>query len=71
MACTGIFPFIKLESPNLTFISVIVPDTKGASHLLLVANEIIEALDVPELVSKVSAFKTEIAVVAGAKEIGA
>ncbi|CAM4313522.1 hypothetical protein FLTE109939_04860 [Flavobacterium terrigena] len=70
-ACTGILVAIKAASPNLTFILVIVPETKGASHLLLAASEVIEGFAVPELLSNASAFITEIAVVAGAKDIGA
>ncbi|MCY1248365.1 hypothetical protein D3C86_1718960 [compost metagenome] len=58
-------------SPTLTFISVIVPDIKGISHLL-VADKLIKLTSaVPEFESKASALKFETAVVVGANQTGA
>ena len=51
--------------------SVIVPETNGASHLLTVLILISDASLVPVLESKASAFITETAVVLGAKDNGA
>ena len=50
---------------------VIDPETKGNSHLLFVDIFVIAALCVPVFASKVSAFITETAVVAGAAQTGA
>jgi hypothetical protein len=53
-----------------TFIDVKVPESTGASHLLVVDNENILGDAVPKLLPNVSALKTVLDVVAGANQIG-
>ena len=69
-ACTGMLVGIIPESPNLTFMSVIVPETNGASHLLFADKLTIAAFAVPLFELNTSALKTDAAVVAGANQIG-